>query len=180
MRRKAAGAWDRAGLESQVRQGDELALLAWADLLEEQGDGEAAAALRGWTGLAGLLQRESAALLSRDPQREPIAVYLAERTRDEWLCQGRCAYVTGNARAIAAVLDAPDGLLPAVEWLARRLGLMLVEVVSCGPGWTLYAGDGEGVEFPLHQGHTVRLPAGSYVVRVTLRPSETVGMRQAS
>jgi hypothetical protein len=160
---------DDAAILRQIRQGDELALLAWADRLEETGDAEGAEAVRGWHPLAEVLKDEIGELRLRRHLRYRNRVVLGWDVDERWTCFSISGNVDGISPAIRPVLDAPDKLLPAVEWLARQLYLPMVELEFFGSDQEMASvQESRCKSFSLNRGQVLRLPPGSNGVAATL------------
>jgi hypothetical protein len=103
-------------LSEQVRRGDDLARLAWADLYEEQGDLEAAAALRALPELAKEMQFERPPSAGSRPD-------LILSLRGEWAWEDAAPTRPRRSTALRTLLSRGDELIAAIGWLAERLGL---------------------------------------------------------
>jgi len=106
-------------LRDQVRQGDDLARLAWADLCEEQGDLEAAQALRALPGLAEemVTQRRAVATTAR------AAPNLVLSLGGEWLWETPGAGRPRPSAALRVLMARGSEMRAALQWLAGRLGM---------------------------------------------------------
>jgi len=109
-------------LKEQVRQGDDLARLAWADLCEEQGDLQAAAVLRALPDLAEEMeaQRRAVAASGGDPN-------LMVALNGEWMWESAGAGTRRSSPVLCTLLDRLGEMKAALQWLAGRLGMGAVD-----------------------------------------------------
>jgi hypothetical protein len=164
---------DLSHLRLRVREGDELAVLALADALDENGDSEAAEALRAVPALLDGM-RWSMDRWDADGVRVELH-YIRLPSTGLWECgllSGSPVTREAEDAAVGVVLRRWDDLHIAVEYLARRLGLMMVDlsfselppgVRSSGP-WT-----GELRPFSLARSHLRALPTNCVINYCVLR-----------
>jgi hypothetical protein len=158
MKRPASTAALEAALREAARRGKEdVDLLAWADILEEQGREQAAGALRGLPGLAGALEEGvrryaryrrglhwlgdyDLRLYAASPtggwgcgrywagrDDKDFALAVAKRYR-----QRGWKRLAGTHEAVNPLFENWDEVYLAMEWLARRLGRQVVQC-RCAP-----------------------------------------------
>jgi hypothetical protein len=179
-----------APLQAAARDLDDTALAAWADALEESADAEGATALRA---LPALLEKIRAAvldLLTTDllfpdlvgKTEQQVILNAAGRWSYHWGGFGTSGYELypllgedvwcGQDDAVCILLARWDGMHPAVEWLARRLELPIVEPSYRAPPPGFVPGDSArrraGEPFDLRRGHLLPLP-GATLTYCTLR-----------
>jgi hypothetical protein len=144
---------DLAPLRTAARDADDVALAAWADALEEQGDEEGAAALRSLPALAVEVQR---ALGSFSPSRCGFVVGNDSLAIID-LGAGDATMSSGQHHVGGVVLPRWNDFHPALEWLARRLDLRIARVCVREPPGTK-TGPLRWKDVNLHRAHLQALP----------------------
>jgi uncharacterized protein (TIGR02996 family) len=120
----AATSYALAGIQDEVRSGDDTALAVWADMLEEQGDTAAAQAIRTMPGLAAHCRRcprmHGPILCTMGPGFDNVTGDGFRPTKEE-------------AAVGVLILDRWNDLYPLVEFLAVRADLHRVRI-EVAPG----------------------------------------------
>jgi len=106
-------------LQEQVRQGDDLARLAWADLCEEQGDLEAATALRALPGLAEEMEAQRRAIAAAGRASPNLVLSVG----GEWLWESPGAGRPRPSTVLRTLMGRGREMTAALQWLAGRLGM---------------------------------------------------------
>jgi len=106
-------------LQEQVKRGDDLARLAWADLCEEQGDLEAAAVLRALPELAEQMETQRRAVAASSGAPPNLMVSLS----GEWAWETTGTATPQASPILRTLLDRMDEMRAALHWLAGRLGM---------------------------------------------------------
>jgi hypothetical protein len=123
-----------APLQTAARDLDDTALAAWADALEEQGDEEGATTLRAMPALLEAIRGAVTALRAWCTLLSHVQVYILREGSwyspiirlpidDPYWGKSR-----GASDALRVLLVRWDELHPAVEWLARRLEMPVVQM----------------------------------------------------
>ena len=149
-----------AGFHAACRDGDQTALGAWADALEEAGDGEAAGLLRRLPQARKEMAKRVRSWCKEYPGSGEVSLHHQPDSEEGpyWFC-GDCEIEGDDAIDVVGPLLARwDEFHPAIEWLVRELGLPFVERRTKPKGKRKEASTsyrlGSGDHFdPLPQGH---------------------------